>query len=415
MSKITALTEQGSGTLHDNDLFVNVDVSDTSMAATGTNKKSKWSSVKATLKTYFDTLYALFEVVPAVSQVTDVDFTGISAASLYGNYVDIPYDANGHLLRAWFDDDDAPGSAPATPTGGRIVRVGLHGYDTEDVMAAALASAVDADADVAASAATTITTVTQPAGELLDVTTTTGLALTVTTEGANSRNRLSAISGELLTRLSSTAVQFSATSRILGRATAGAGAAEELTASQVLDMRSTTVGEVLYRDTGDWQGIGGDGALKLRTGDTPVLQWSDSVGLVAGVTSTSTSMANVTGLAVTLPSAGTYMFNIEGMFSANTTTEGIGLSVNGPTASFLAFKVGYGATTTYINSLSRYTTYNDGPLASASGGTTSREFKISGVVTVSAGGSFTMRFRAETGGANSVTVDGGTNMHVIKL
>lgn len=56
--KITNLTEQASGTLHDDDLFVNVDVSDTTMAATGTTKRSKWSSLKAALKTYFDSLYA---------------------------------------------------------------------------------------------------------------------------------------------------------------------------------------------------------------------------------------------------------------------------------------------------------------------------------------------------------------------
>lgn len=55
MSKLTDLTATTS--IDNADLSMVVDVSDTSMAATGTNKKITWSNVLASIKTYTDTLY----------------------------------------------------------------------------------------------------------------------------------------------------------------------------------------------------------------------------------------------------------------------------------------------------------------------------------------------------------------------
>ena len=56
-TKITDLTEQASAP-HDDDLFVNVDIDDSAMSASGTDKKYKWSTLKANLKTYFDSVTA---------------------------------------------------------------------------------------------------------------------------------------------------------------------------------------------------------------------------------------------------------------------------------------------------------------------------------------------------------------------
>ena len=62
---------------------------------------------------------------------------------------------------------------------------------------------------------------------------------------------------------------FAATSRVLGRNTAGAGTGEELTASQVLDWIGATQGQVLYRSTAGWTALAtGNAGQYLRTAGT---------------------------------------------------------------------------------------------------------------------------------------------------
>lgn len=62
-------------------------------------------------------------------------------------------------------------------------------------------------------------------------------------------------------------VVFATTSRVLGRATAGGGAGEELSTSQVLDLLAATRGQVLYRGASGWAGLApGTAGQILQTG-----------------------------------------------------------------------------------------------------------------------------------------------------
>jgi hypothetical protein len=357
------------------------------------------------------------ETVPAVAQVSDITISGAGATDLDGDYLDIDI-GGGAIVRVWFNIDGSS-SPPSAPGTGRLLEVDLLSSDDTGAAAGKIATAINADADLAASVSSNTLTVTQPVGVLDAPVSTDGtnLGVNVTTVGADAYDRIIEIDGSQVTNLTGANVNIGTANRILA-SPAGSAQGGPRTLTQVIDDALGGVvqrGTMLIRGLSDWQALAGSGVIELTSNADATLKFEKTVGLTSGVSSSSTSLANVTGLTVSLPGAGTYSIFIKGTFTGSATTEGVGLAINGPSASLVAVGIGYGATVSYINAFSRYTAYDDGPLLSQSGGSTSREFCICGIVNVTASGTLAMRFRAETGGANSATIDAGTTMTVRKL
>lgn len=90
---------------------------------------------------------------------------------------------------------------------------------------------------------------------------------------------------------------ISATSRILGRKTAGAGSTEELTLSDALDfIGSAAKGDVLYRDTSTWTRLPIGSATNVLTVAGGVPTWAAAAGGSGSVTRRTISSADTAGL-----------------------------------------------------------------------------------------------------------------------
>lgn len=122
--------------------------------------------------------------------------------------------------------------------------------------------------------------------------------------------------------------------------------------------------------------------------------------------STSTSYADVSGLSLSL-GVGTYKFEFFGQTSSSGGTEGIGIQLAGTlTQTFItgAIEIGAGVNGAYTNT--NVTALNTALLQTTAPGTAGT-FKVYGMVTVSVAGNLRIQFRAETGGANSASVNSG--------
>lgn len=127
-----------------------------------------------------------------------------------------------------------------------------------------------------------------------------------------------------------------ATSRVIGRTTAGTGVMEELTLTQVLDLvGSAAQGDILYRDASGWTRLGAGTAGQVLqtngTGANPswVNSWQE-VTWGSDVSTTSTSNQDITGASFSLAANSSYLveFNLKLGSSAS---NGIGIGFSLPT------------------------------------------------------------------------------------
>lgn len=133
-------------------------------------------------------------------------------------------------------------------------------------------------------------------------------------------------------------------------------------------------------------------------------------------TSTSTSYADVTGMTASVAANKTYVFEAYINWTSSGSTEGIGLAINGPASpTSLVAHVGINAGANYYQ-FSGNATYDSGVVATSGAAATVRIAHVRGVITTGASsGTFAIRYRAETGSSNSVTVAAGSSLILTAL
>ena len=134
-------------------------------------------------------------------------------------------------------------------------------------------------------------------------------------------------------------------------------------------------------------------------------------------TSSSTSYADVTGLTASVAANTTYVFEAYIIWQTSIAPEGIGLAVNGPASpTLLVSHAAANTSANYYQFITITTAYDTGVLATQGAGATNRAAHVRGVITTGASsGTFAIRYRAETGGANSATVKTGSTLIMTEL
>ncbi len=161
-------------------------------------------------------------------------------------------------------------------------------------------------------------------------------------------------------------------------------------------------------------------ALSARSGDMVYSEESGGterilaagpvpVRLTSAQNSTSASLADVTGLGISVDANRKYMFRFVGQYTAAASTTGLGLAVNGPTLGSEGLLCNiFQAHTNAIPNLGSVTAYNTAVLGTASSGATRMPWECWGYIHIGgSAGTLQLRFRTEVA-ASQVSIQAGS-------
>jgi len=169
-----------------------------------------------------------------------------------------------------------------------------------------------------------------------------------------------------------------------------------------------TNGHVLTVDSAEASGVkwaassGGGGSSAVYNATS-----SDS-------TSSSTTLADL--LTATVAATGTYGFFATGLCNGSVSGEGVTLAINGPTASAINGNISLPTNAASSLTNGAVTAWDSKVIATLAAATPSwGRWTVSGRFVATATGTFAIRFAAETGGANSVTVSAGAILQLFPI
>jgi len=395
------------------------------------------------------------EIIAAVAQVVVVSVQNSATNSWAGEYVDI--DDGTEVCRFWFTVDGG-GSAPSAPSPGRLQVVAVSdGSSPTDVEAAFIIALSSQSAAFSAipsySGSFTVTNLTAGAAPGNGSSLPTDFSFSISTAGADAISRLAEADGSQLTNINAATIPGPLTTNLGGVysssgspgqfvtgvatsgdliysalpttaiANGGTGQTAKTAAFDAL-APTTTKGDLIVHNGADniRVAVGGTNGhvLTVDSAEASGVKWaaggSSAVYNATSSDSTSSSTTLADLLTATVGATGTYGFFATGLYGGSVSGEGMSMAINGPTASSINGQISIatnaagsltnGAVTAYDTKVTA-TISPTLPLIS--------RWTISGRFVATATGTFAIRFAAETGGANSVTVSAGATLQLFRI